>query len=73
MDFSSILRELRGDTPIKEVAEKTGITERSLRAYEQGYRTPSDERKVILSNYFKKSVGFIFFNKEFTNSKRKEK
>lgn len=63
------LKQLRGHRTIKEVALATGITERSLYAYEQEYRTPSDERKIILSRYYGTSVASIFFLPEdATNS-----
>lgn len=53
---------------INQVADMTGITVRSLSAYERGERIPSDERKYLLSNLYKKSIQEIFFDTRYTNS-----
>lgn len=63
-----MLKKLRGKKSIDEVSSETGITVRSLRAYEQGYRVPSDKNKIVLSKYYKKSIEDIFFRENYTNS-----
>lgn len=55
------LRKLRGDKTRKEVAEAVGITERALQSYELGDRTPRDDVKLRLAEYYGKTVQYIFF------------
>ena len=55
------LRELRGDRTLKKVAKDIGITAAALSNYENALRFPSDEIKVKIANYYKKSVQSIFF------------
>lgn len=55
------LRELRGKKTLAEVAEDLGISPSSLAMYERGDREPRDETKRKLAEYYKRSVGFIFF------------
>lgn len=55
------LRENLGYTPEK-VASDIGISTSSYCKYEAGIRTPRDEVKEKIANYFNRSVGFIFFN-----------
>lgn len=56
------LRELRGKRKREEVARAIGITPRALQSYELGDRVPSDDVKIRLANYYKRSVQYIFFN-----------
>lgn len=58
---NDLLRKMRGKRSRKEVAEATGITERSLKAYELGERIPSDKVKIKLAEYYKRSVQHLFF------------
>jgi len=56
------LRILRGDECQESLAEKLGISKSALSMYERGARTPRDEIKNKIANYFKSSEGEIFFN-----------
>lgn len=55
------LKELRGYKPRRVVAEETGINLNTLISYETGERVPRDINKVVLANYYGKSVEEIFF------------
>lgn len=56
-----ILRRLRGDKSREVVAAAVGISVRALQSYECGDRTPRDDIKQKLADYYKRSVGYIFF------------
>ena len=56
------LRELRGDKSLNEVAIDLGITPSALSNYENGIRTPRDQIKIRIAQYYKKSLEYIFFN-----------
>lgn len=58
------LRSLRSkrEKTIAEVANALGIAPSTLTAYELGDRTPRDEIKVKIANYYGRSVVSIFFN-----------
>lgn len=58
-----ILRRLRGNRPVSVVADAVDITERALRSYERGERTPRDEVKQRIADYYHRSVGYIFFTR----------
>ena len=55
------LRVLRGTQTQDEVAEAIGITKSSWAMYERGERTPRDEIKAKIANYFHTTVQEIFF------------
>ena len=55
------LRSLRGSRSQEEVAEAIGISQASYSAYENGLRTPRDDVKVRIADYYNRTVGFIFF------------
>ena len=55
------LTKLRGDKPQEKVAKAVGISVSALSMYEQGKRTPRDEIKVKLAEYYKTSVQYLFF------------
>lgn len=55
------LIELRGKRTREDVAKAVGISVSALAMYEQGERVPRDDIKVRLANYYKRSVGNIFF------------
>lgn len=55
------IRDLRGDIPRSVVARKIGVAYSSLEYYERGKRTPPDETKVKLADYYGRSVQEIFF------------
>lgn len=57
------LRSLRGSRTLEDVANAIGVTSMAVSLWERGERTPSDEMKVRLANYYKKSVASIFFTK----------
>jgi DNA-binding XRE family transcriptional regulator len=56
------LRELRGERSREEVAIAAGVTAQAITNYEVGIRTPSDDIKCKLANYFGKTVQEIFFD-----------
>lgn len=53
---------LRGDLSRKEVAKANGISLSALAMYESGQRTPRDEIKVRLAQYYGETVESIFFS-----------
>lgn len=55
------LVEHRGGKSQREVAEAVGITQAALSMYEQGARTPRDDVKLKLADYFGTDVGTLFF------------
>ena len=55
------LMKLRGDKTRSLVANELEISESTLAMYESGHRTPRDEIKVRIANYYKKTVQEIFF------------
>lgn len=61
MGYSEKLVELRGKRTQAEVSEACGITQQSLCMYEKGERTPRDEVKKKLADYYGVTVGSIFF------------
>ena len=58
---ASILRDLRGDRKLEEVAQAVGVGESSISMYELGQRTPRDDVKRKLANFYGKTVQEIFF------------
>lgn len=65
------LRELRGCRTATGVAKDLGISYSALLKYENDERNPSDEVKVRIANYYKKSVQSIFFAADGHKSDRK--
>ena len=64
MDKSLIaerLIKLRGNKTQNEVAEAVGVAQSTYSMYESGQRIPSDDVKIRLAKYFKKTVQSIFF------------
>lgn len=55
------LRKLRGNKKLETVARACGIAQSTLSMYESGERMPKDSIKVLLANYYKKSVQYIFY------------
>ena len=55
------LRTLRGSRTLSEVSEALGVSEMAVSLWERGERTPSDDMKVKIAAYFKRSVMSIFF------------
>ena len=56
-----ILRALRGDKKLEEVALAAGVGVSSITMYEHNQRTPRDEVKKRLANFYGKTVQEIFF------------
>ena len=56
------LRRLRGSRTLDEVATALGVTSMAVSLWERGERMPSDEMKVRIANYYRKSVNSIFFS-----------
>ena len=56
------LIELRGEKPRQAVAIELGISYSALQMYENGERTPRDEIKIKLANYYHRTVQSIFFD-----------
>ena len=63
-----LLRELRGDRTQEEIAKAIGITKSSWAMYERGERTPRDETKMRIAEFFGRSIEEIFFSTPSTNS-----
>lgn len=61
--YGQILRDLRGNKTIFEVAKDVGIQPSSLSMYENELRNPRDDVKIKLANYYNTTVGFIFYTK----------
>lgn len=62
------LKELRGSRTIREVEEATGIDASTLGMYEIGQRIPRDNNKIVLAEYYGKTVQEIFYDQQITNS-----
>lgn len=57
------LLKLRGNDTRDKVAKELGISVSAISMYENGERIPRDDIKIRISNYYKKSVQEIFFDK----------
>ena len=64
--IAKTLVSLRGNKTQKEVATDLGISISALAMYEQGNRIPRDEIKIMIANYYGKSVQEIFFETNVT-------
>ena len=64
MSTGEKLKALRGDKTQEEVAVDIGISKSALAMYERDERVPRDEVKVQIANYYKKSVGALFYGEE---------
>jgi DNA-binding XRE family transcriptional regulator len=65
MDKSKIAEKLvalRGDRSREAVAAAVGISVSALAMYETGARTPKDEIKIALANYYETPIAEIFFS-----------
>ena len=58
------LRELRGSRSLEEVANALCVTPMAVSLWERGERIPSDDMKIKIAAYFKRSITFIFFPKQ---------
>lgn len=61
MSYGEMLRKLRGDKSQDYIAAQIGVTKSSWAMYERNERTPRDEVKIRIANYFNKTVQEIFF------------
>lgn len=61
------LKKLRGSRTIREVEEATGIDASTLGMYEIGQRIPRDNNKIVLAQYYGKTVQEIFYDQQITN------
>lgn len=55
------LLELRGEKPRSFIANELKISESTLAMYETGHRTPRDEIKIRIADYYGKTVQELFF------------
>ncbi len=55
------LKKLRGSRTQGEVAEALGVTPMAVSQWENGLRMPSDDMKVKIAQFYKKTVMVIFF------------
>ena len=61
MSVGEKLKTLRGERTQDEVSTSLGITKSAYAMYERDERTPRDEVKVRIANYFGMSVQDLFF------------
>lgn len=61
MSAGFMLKTLRGEKSQEEIAHSVGVTKSSWVKYERNERTPRDEVKVRIAQYFGKTVQEIFF------------
>lgn len=59
--IAQTLVELRGARPRAEVATALGVSVSALAMYETGARTPRDETKRKIAQYYEKTVEEIFY------------
>lgn len=55
------LINLRGEKPREDVAKDLGISLSALAMYERGERSPRDEIKIRIANYYHSTVQDIFY------------
>lgn len=55
------LRNARGEKTIRQVAKDCGISPSAVAMYERAERTPKDDVKIVLANYYGTSVEDLFF------------
>lgn len=63
-DLGALLRDLRGEKSLDEVAGAVGVTVAAISNYENNIRVPRDEIKQKLATFYGKTVGEIFFNQQ---------
>ncbi len=61
LPFNIILKELRGSRTQKEIADGIGVAVSTWAMYESGKRTPRDELKITIANFFGTTVQDIFY------------
>lgn len=60
-EAGAILRKLRGARTLKQVASDLGMSWQALQSYENGIRTPRDNKKERIATYYGKTISDIFF------------
>ena len=60
--FRDRLRQLRGDTPPRVLAELCGLREKAISEYENGDSLPSYESLIKLAKYFQVSIDYMAGN-----------
>ncbi len=55
---------LRGAVSREEAAKGIGISVSALTMYELGRRTPKDDIKIAIAQYYQTTVGWLFFCEE---------
>ena len=55
------LKTLRGSRSLEDVANALEVTSMAVSLWERGERMPSDDMKVKIAAYYKKSVMALFF------------
>ena len=70
--IAKTLIKLRGDRTQEEIAKELGISTSAYAMYETGKRIPRDEIKIRIAKLYNKSVQYIFFNTEITDSEKAE-
>lgn len=62
--FGKVLRALRGTKSQAEIAADLGLSKSAYAMYERGERTPRDEIKIRIAEYFDENLEDIFFRGE---------
>lgn len=62
--MGKVLRELRGDRSLADVAKNVGVSVSAMSMYESGDRVPRDQVKLALAVYYDRPVSYIFFGEE---------
>lgn len=62
--IGTMLKELRGERSMAEVAKELGCTAMAISLWERGKRIPSDDMKIKIAAFYGKSVAEIFFTGE---------
>ncbi len=65
--YGSKLRELRGKRSREEIAGAVNVSVSAIAMYENEERSPRDEIKLRLAEFFGKTVQEIFFTQNVTN------
>jgi Helix-turn-helix. len=60
--IGEILKALRGEMTLHDVAGKLGLSTAAVRQYECGNRIPRDEIKEDIAKFYNKTVQEIFFS-----------
>ena len=60
--ISKKLVQLRGSRTRQQVADDIGVSLSAILMYENGHRTPKDEIKIRLAEYYNVSVEDLFFS-----------